>query len=309
MGVVEVVTLDVLDVLVVTDTKDKMRNTLSIHLTEKCNLRCSYCYLDAFDTREDQLENLDIQKVIDKIQPTQLFFYGGEPLLKKSRIESLISKYKNLPYTILTNGTLISDRDFYLQDPRCSLILSMDHHEYLINSTGRNVTEKQHKRILHWILKYKHKVSVAITIHNKLCDLSTYFKWLDDNKISYVPNFTFNIDDISFVGSPLQQDINTDPSVAKKLLIKKSPFNPNRKTRLHSNGNINKHYLKNEPIEESPEYLILTKCSLCPSLNYCDLARDFGYMHSYLSNKYPIQLQELCNRIIYIHSKMEGPCV
>lgn len=64
-----------------------------IHLTDACNLRCKYCYENK-SIRDFSFDN--ITKLIDnelkqKSEYANIYFYGGEPLLKKQMIKDTIS--------------------------------------------------------------------------------------------------------------------------------------------------------------------------------------------------------------------------
>ena len=92
----------------------------AIHLTDRCNLNCKYCYESGL--KQDRCISFDdIKKVIDyemknkASKKSTITFYGGEPLLKKDLIEDTI-KYvkekratKHFRYNITTNGLLLDD--------------------------------------------------------------------------------------------------------------------------------------------------------------------------------------------------------
>lgn len=103
----------------------KILNRLVIHVTNKCNLRCKYCYANGgtYHSEESLLtkEQLDLilerfYNEFDIIEGIQLF--GGEPLIDLSMIEYIcnqinkFNKEKNLNTNIglITNGTLINDK-------------------------------------------------------------------------------------------------------------------------------------------------------------------------------------------------------
>lgn len=103
----------------------KILNRLVIHVTNKCNLRCKYCYANGgtYHSEEALLtkEQLDLilerfYNEFDIIEGIQLF--GGEPLIDLYMIEYIcnqinkFNKEKNLNTTIglITNGTLINDK-------------------------------------------------------------------------------------------------------------------------------------------------------------------------------------------------------
>lgn len=101
-------------------------------LTYNCNFRCTYCDIDK--RQEDMLQStlersisfldsLDLQ--IDKVK-----FFWGEPLMKKSQIQSIIDSFpqKFLPnFYITTNSTLV-DSDFinFAKKRKLRLTFSID---------------------------------------------------------------------------------------------------------------------------------------------------------------------------------------
>ena len=88
-----------------------------IHLTNKCNLRCKYCYQTRqnMDISFEHIKNLIDYEISRKDKYCVINFYGGEPLLKKDMIidtiEYVKSKKTNTDfyYAMTTNGTLLDD--------------------------------------------------------------------------------------------------------------------------------------------------------------------------------------------------------
>ncbi len=80
-------------------------------VTDRCNLRCRFCYLDGKPVVE--LPTRKAKKIIDKIrdeaQVPFLSFTGGEPLLRDD-LDILIAhaKERGLHANLISNGTLIS---------------------------------------------------------------------------------------------------------------------------------------------------------------------------------------------------------
>lgn len=92
-----------------------------VKLTEKCNLNCSYCYIEAESKKTCMMseetafqvadEFLDMHK--DDEQKISYAFHGGEPLLNFDLMKK-VAKYtephrNKLDLLIQTNGTLIND--------------------------------------------------------------------------------------------------------------------------------------------------------------------------------------------------------
>lgn len=98
-------------------TKDIINlETVYFHLTERCNLKCIYCYISASENKGDELSTdviIALLSDIIKLNPKKLVFTGGEPLLRDDLFE-LANKFKSLDRNnhiwlyINTNGTLIT---------------------------------------------------------------------------------------------------------------------------------------------------------------------------------------------------------
>lgn len=84
----------------------------SIELTSRCNLRCTFCYLDHSDT--DELSTEEIKDYLDQLARLGSLFLsltGGEPLLRKDFWE-IVRHADNLGFALnlKTNGTLIDEK-------------------------------------------------------------------------------------------------------------------------------------------------------------------------------------------------------
>ncbi len=85
--------------------------SISFEITSQCNLKCRYCYTDAGEKQEKELEKKEILNLFDHLNSIgvgTLVFTGGEPLHRPDFFE--IARYANeLDFTITlsTNGTLL----------------------------------------------------------------------------------------------------------------------------------------------------------------------------------------------------------
>ncbi len=93
-----------------------------MHLTDKCNLRCSYCYEDSAQRLSGVMPLATAQEIaarhLTEEGPhtrVELDFIGGEPLLAWDRIVGVVdyvhqNKWpKKFSFTFSTNGTLFTD--------------------------------------------------------------------------------------------------------------------------------------------------------------------------------------------------------
>ena len=82
-------------------------------VTDRCDLRCSYCFVDV-KTKKDELTTLEWINLIDKLYAEgtrMLCFMGGEPLIHKE-IDRLVdyAVSKGMIVDMTTNGTQVSKK-------------------------------------------------------------------------------------------------------------------------------------------------------------------------------------------------------
>jgi len=126
-------------------------NTVTLQVTQQCNLRCHYCaYSGNYDNRVHENRDMELEtalKAIDLVidnssdsPKIDIGFYGGEPLLKFELIKKCvkyaktIAEGKKIVFRMTTNGTLLSgDRAEFLVENDFNLLISIDgpkeHHD------------------------------------------------------------------------------------------------------------------------------------------------------------------------------------
>jgi len=114
-------------------------STVSLYLTEACNLRCRYCFL----TKKPRRLPLDLgREVVDfmlaapaSVKRVSVYFFGGEPLLEFDTLRALTlygeqrgqELKKGIHFGVTTNGTLLTDEALdFLFGHRISINLSLD---------------------------------------------------------------------------------------------------------------------------------------------------------------------------------------
>lgn len=95
----------------------RLLDTVYLHVTKACNLRCVYCYFSAGEPMEKELsteEMLSVLRDAYSLDPRRVVFTGGEPLLRRDVLE-LAQAFKNMGHgiqlCITTNGTLINQEN------------------------------------------------------------------------------------------------------------------------------------------------------------------------------------------------------
>ncbi|MFH1529828.1 MAG: radical SAM protein [Pseudomonadota bacterium] len=119
---------------------------LDVNVTNRCNLRCAFCYNDDNRTaRSDELTTDELFRLVDDAATFKAGFFlgGGEPFVR-SDIYDLIGRIKarGLPVGVVTNGTLLDGRDVdrLLRDRLDVAVVSLhgteDVHDRLVGAPG-----------------------------------------------------------------------------------------------------------------------------------------------------------------------------
>lgn len=148
-------------------------SSITLALTEQCNLRCQYCaYMSKYLKQKNKLTDMNEHiafKAIDILMAHStnskdifIDFYGGEPLLKFNLIKKCINyckeKYSfHLPnFQITTNGLLLNDEIInFLIKNNFYVNLSLDgpsyiHDKYRIDINGLPSFKKVYKNIVNF---------------------------------------------------------------------------------------------------------------------------------------------------------------
>lgn len=85
---------------------------VGLRVTDKCNFRCSHCFVQDHSFKEMKIELIEkILKEFGKQKPYRIYLTGGEPFLN-SQISEIISylKREKIQLSIHTNGSLINEK-------------------------------------------------------------------------------------------------------------------------------------------------------------------------------------------------------
>lgn len=160
-----------------------------LKLTEKCNLRCEYCYRESHSGSDinpmmvvsffDELATYYAGKLVCS-------FHGGEPLMAYNVLKSIVKSLKEKPYfdrmmfSIQTNGTCLTDEIIdYLKSERIGVGISVDANNdasrvYPGGKGPFNIIEKN----IMLLRKRDIDVSTTCVVTSKNLDrLKDYFFW------------------------------------------------------------------------------------------------------------------------------------
>ena len=108
-----------------------------LNLTQKCNLKCKYCFVTQqpkemdYKTAKDAVD-FYAKNALDNLDIPDITFFGGEPLLKfeyiiKPLVEYIRKRYGDFEISVTTNGTLLDEEKLkFLRDNNVGLLLSID---------------------------------------------------------------------------------------------------------------------------------------------------------------------------------------
>ena len=127
----------------------------NIFVTNNCNLRCTYCYVDKLSSNRDQMDAETVLKSVDFIkgqsQNPIIRFHGGEPLLALPAIKTFIESFKYSPasFHITTNGLLLGEENVmeYLLENFEGISVSIDG-DFETTQRTRNISKTDYHSII-----------------------------------------------------------------------------------------------------------------------------------------------------------------
>lgn len=102
----------------IVDVQNLIQTVLQVHVTDSCNMRCSYCFEHGAHTPShmtcevaDAIVHYISRNAESEYSPFAVNFFGGEPLLNMPVIRRMVDSLKPLPvrFCVTTNGTLVTD--------------------------------------------------------------------------------------------------------------------------------------------------------------------------------------------------------
>lgn len=95
-----------------------MNKNVTFQITNKCNLKCVHCCVEAGEESIDEkdLTTIEIKEALDKLikwRPRSITLTGGEPMIRNDFKDIIVYLRKNYDgkIIILTNGTLINEEN------------------------------------------------------------------------------------------------------------------------------------------------------------------------------------------------------
>ena len=182
----------------------------TISITNKCNLKCSYCYERHLNTEYGNITEDIKQKIADYINGNNnahtVYLFGGEPLLYKDIVRFYCENVKAVQFVITTNGTLL-DEEFIKWCIERNVIINMSHDG--IKCTDRGVSPQLLDEKLKMLLKYQPETLVQLVYTEEtlpqLYENIIYLKNQGVKKISAAMNAFTNPQDPDSFGDLLRE--------------------------------------------------------------------------------------------------------
>ena len=182
----------------------------TISLTNKCNLRCSYCYERHLNTEYGSVTASTMYKITDFINQRNdagiVYLFGGEPLLYKNEVKYFCENLKARQFVITTNGTLL-DEEFIRWCIDRNVIINMSHDG--AECSERGVNREFLDKNLKLLLKYQPEtlVQLVYTLDTlpRLYENIIYLKELGVKKVSAAMDAFLTPDDPDSFGDLLRE--------------------------------------------------------------------------------------------------------
>jgi uncharacterized protein len=180
-----------------------------LHLTDRCNLRCSYCYLPhiredmSLKTGQAVVEAVFRSALIHGYRQIKLKYAGGEPLLSFPLILQLhshaarLAEEHSLPVeeVVLSNGTLLTgDMAKTLKSLDIRLMISMDgkghYHDRQRPYAGGRGSFQDTARSVDLALAHGLVPTISVTVSGRTAEgLPDIMEWILERGLSFSLNF------------------------------------------------------------------------------------------------------------------------
>jgi len=176
----------------------------TVSITNRCNLRCSYCYERRLNTDYGCLSDETAERIKNFINSRNdagnVYLFGGEPLLYTDRVKYFMENVNARQFVITTNGTLLNE-DFLKWCEDKNVVINMSHDG--LTCEGRGVETAVLDEKLKLLLKHRPDTLVQLVYTEEtlphLYENIMHFKDLGVKKVSAAMNsFTYPADMSSF---------------------------------------------------------------------------------------------------------------
>jgi len=149
--------------------KKRVPVKVALQLTTRCNLKCSYCYVNYSNYKQiKEINKNQWFKTIDELYSygtRWLWFLGGEPILQKGLGEIIdYAKKKGMFCELNTNGILISEKNISILKKLDAMAVSIDGDE---KSNDYYRGEGSYKKAIN-VVKLLKEAGVNVRIHSIL---------------------------------------------------------------------------------------------------------------------------------------------
>lgn len=145
--------------------KPLFNRILALEVTDQCNYGCLYCFEGkSYQNRVFMSMDVAIQAIDVLPSGSNLRFFGGEPLLNFSLIQSLVDRYPQHSYSLVTNGSLVTDEiAAFLAEHDFSVGISYDGRDWQESNRPSINGNSMHEFEKAMFLLEKHQVKTGIS--------------------------------------------------------------------------------------------------------------------------------------------------
>lgn len=254
------------------------KNTIAIHITNACNLRCPLCYLK----KEQKIIPYQyIQKAIILFNPEYIVLFGGEAILFPDIIKRIHKDYPNIKLILHTNGTTFNSEIYDI----CSIVyMTIESFFYRYNQIHRNMTYEQYKTFLKSISYCRNKIEAIHNIYPSNNDLN-FFKMAELGHIKYT----------NYLMISSEKYLNIQKGL-KNRLWPRSTILTNPKIRILVDGTVTRDMTGHYNICHIDKYKSGMDRQV-PVSNICKQCKYYG--HCCACNLFPHFCKEILEKINY----------
>lgn len=249
-------------------------DTISLHITDICNVRCPGCYLGTSRSTEVMSRSI-IDAAIQAIKPRNIVFFGGEAILFPKLLLSVMRDYPDIHYVLHTNACIPIHDVLQRVDTIAATVDAISPTYFYLKYGKRPILYKNYADIL---IKYRDKIVITHNILPKNND-PNFFDWAKD--------YGRPVDCYVYVTACKEQEYLASfdavfpiPSINVKPKIRVLRDGSVTRDMMARRENILGSIYEWNPYWIHSELSVCSKCEACPYMGRCHACNMFPHFCS-----------------------------
>ena len=242
-------------------------DTVAVHVTRACNLRCAHCYQDDYPCGRKEMRPDAVFAALDRLTPANIVLYGGEPLTRPGAARAIMARYPKKGFILHTNGTLGGEGVRDILERCVHIFLTLESFFPERQPKGRSMSRALFVRLMGFVERYADKIRVVHNIYPEGNDRGFL-------KMARLRGLDVAVYPIVSPGTAETGGLDMDEALFRSLPVLGSPLTL-PKLRVLEDGTVTRDM--RGIYNGDGELPVSGKCRECPQLSACPFCSMFPH--------------------------------